>query len=160
MIFHQSSGDGFRHLRGWIFCLEIFLVPFHPVSRSTCGDGRVVVEQVKVIVCAQVQDCQFRKLADGCRHIAPESEFTQIDGRHTAVGVQFDTGLVTPQVNILVEIPIRSNLKVFTTIVPIFTVKAFPNHFQSSIILEIFIRFPESYLNICLSCPVVADLED
>ena len=88
---------------------------------------------------AQIQFYKFTELADGGGEVSPESEVAYVDKGDTPVRVKLYARLVTPEVRILVKIPVRPLRPVLSVIIPVRTVKRFPNLLESEIILKIFI---------------------
>jgi hypothetical protein len=94
------------------------------------------------------------KLSKCRRHMAMETELAHIDHCHTSVRMKGHTWLVTPEVRILVEVPVASARMILTDIIPVLSVERFPDLIKGIIILEVFVAFMKLYRYVSL-CDLV-----
>ena len=116
------------------------LVPFHPRGgRGHLLHCRVIFRGVLVAVGTQIEFHQLGQLAQRRGHVTPETEVADVYQRHPSVGMELHARLVTPEVRILVEVPVRP-LRVFlAAIVPVRTVEGFPYFLESIVVSDILI---------------------
>ena len=88
---------------------------------------------------AQIQFYKFTELADGGGEVSPESEVAYVDKGDTPVRVKLYARLVTPEVRVLVEVPVRPLRPVLAAVVPTFTVQRLPDFLECEIIFQIFL---------------------
>ena len=84
-----------------------------------------------------------------------ETEAAEIYHGNSSVRVERDTRLVTPEVRVLVEVPVDSDRIVLSIIIPLITVQSLPYLVKGIIVLYVLICMIEPYGNINLSGTVV-----
>ena len=136
----KGAGHRLGELRKRVKEGEILLAGLHSllVVCKIC-DARIIFELVVVIMRSEIQLNKLGKLSDCRRKVTAEAEVTDIDERNPSVWMKLNARLVTPEVRILVKIPVRPFRPVLSVIIPVRTVKRFPNLLESELILKIFI---------------------
>ena len=136
------------------------LMPFETVRAAAAAvHSRVILHYVQVVVRAKIEFDEFGKLTDFRGKVTPETEVAYVDKGHTAVAVQLYSGLVSPKVRRLVEIPVGSARPVFSKIIPVLSVQGLPNGLEGKIVLEIFGSLVQSHRHFHLKALVVSELE-
>ena len=137
---------------------EILLVPLHPsgrtLSRSHC---RIICDLIAVIMGSEIQFYKLGQLTDGRRHVSIESETADIDKGNSTVAVKRHSRLVSPEVRILVEVPVRTWRIILAYIPPVLTMKRLPYLIKGIIVLDIFVAFIKSYRYISICSLIVLD---
>ena len=140
VVLQKGTCHRFRELCGRVDETEIFLVPFHPVASARSRlDGRVVFEQIIVVVGAEIKLHELAQLADGRGEVAPKSEIADVDQGYPAVGMELDSRLVSPEVRVLVEIPVGPCRPVLSAVIPVASVEGLPYFLEGEIVLQIFV---------------------
>ena len=152
----QRSGYRLGHLLCRMKSPHMLLMSLEAVSGSLARlHRRIICRLVAVIVRTEIQLHQLGKLAECRRHMAMETEAAEIYHGNSSVRVERDTRLVTPEVRILVEVPVDSDRIVFTIIIPLITVQSLPYLIKGIIVLYVLVCMIEPYGNIHLSGTVV-----
>ena len=123
-VLSESSCYRLGHLGSRMHCCKVFLMSFHAAgSTLTRSDGRIIVEEVAVIMGTEVQLDQLGELSEGRGHVSIESETAYVHKGHAAVRVKRYARLVTPEVRILIEVPVTSCRIVLAYISPLGTME-------------------------------------
>ena len=159
-VLRESACDRLGHLGSRMHCCKIFLMSFHAAgSTLTRSDGRIIVEEIAVVMSTEVQLDQLGKLTESRRHVSIESETADVHKGHAAVRVKRYARLVTPEVRIPVEVPVTSRRIVLADISPLRAMKRLPYLIESIIVLDIFVRLIELYRDVSLSGLIVCNLK-
>ena len=106
---------------------------------------------------AKIENSKLGKLAYSRWNNTLCTEAFQRNGSHTAVTVQLHTGLVAPQIYILVKIPVTPFGVGYTRILPVGTIKCLPNLLKGYIILYILLGAFYIKGNLNIFCNLVID---
>ena len=160
----KSPCNRLGHLGGRMDDAQILLVSFHTMRGTLArSDGRIVGDEVHVIMRSEIKFHKFGELSDCRRHIPMNAEVTEIQQGHTAVCMKRHSRLVSPEIRILVEVPVGAFRIILANIVPTFfalAFKFFPNHLEGIVILQILVRLMQLDRNISLSHLIVKDIKD
>ena len=91
---------------------------------------------------AKIQFHKFSQLTDSIRKISAYAESGKGYQSYTAVVMELHSWLRTPQIYILIEIPVGSYIPLITPVIPVLAIQSLPNDFQCIIILNVLIRLP------------------
>ena len=112
-----------------------------------------------LVVVPEGKPYQLGQLSDFIRKDSVDAETAEVKACHTAVVVYLHSRLVSPQVGILVEVPVGTGRPGLAFVIPVLTAERLPNGTQSIVIPDIFIRLDKCDRDIGLCKFIVGNLD-